>query len=138
MTAVVVDTNVLVSLFLKRNVEQQRLARGLFEAADADGAVLYLPQIALADLVFVLSGLYERTAGETHEILLDLLSHPGVSPVNDLPWPRLLELWPKELPDFADAALAAVAEARRVEVVATFDRPLVRKLRKLGLRSYWA
>ena len=138
MTAGLVDTNVLVSFFLNRNAEQQRLAFSLFEAANAGTVTLLIPQVALTDMVFVLTGLYERDPREAREMLHDLLSHPGVAPVDQLSWPRLMELWPKELPDFADAVLATIAEELAVPAVATFDKPLIRKLKKLGLRGYWS
>lgn len=129
MTGVIVDTNVLVSYLVDREPDQQRQADRLLRRA-ADGEIeVVLPQIVTTELVFVLTNLYERPADEVADVLRDLLSLPGVRSIDDLDWQTVLDLWPETIPSFADAALAATAKRSRL-AVATFDRALVKKLRR--------
>ncbi len=137
MTRVLVDTNVLVSYLLNRSPEQQRRAADLVEAAEDPDRKLLLHQLVLAETAFVLLHTYQRTPAEVSSMLRRLLEVPGAEAVEALDWSRTLELWPATIPDFLDAGLACAAELLRPTSVATFDKPFARKLRPLGLRSYW-
>lgn len=128
MTGVLVDTNVLVSFLTDRDLTQQERAAALVEQAAEGHTEVVVPQVVLVELVFVLTNLYQVTAGQVASMIRQLLDLPGVRPLNELSWPAVLNLWPERVPAFADAALAATARRERL-AVATFDRRLVRKLR---------
>jgi predicted nucleic acid-binding protein len=132
VTGIVLDTNVLVSYLIEREPDQQRRADRLLRQAADRGFEAVLPQIVTTELVFVLTNLYHRPAGEVAEILRDLLSLPGVQGLDDLDWQTVLALWPERIPSFADAAVAAVAKRHRL-AVATFDRAFVKRLRREGI-----
>lgn len=133
MKRVVVDTNVIVSFLTDRSVEQQQQAARLFEGAAAGSLTLQLHQAVLTELVYVLGNIYGIEASQRAGILADLLSLPGVEPVDDSAWGLVLGYWPDEIPDFGDALLAAVAGA---SAIATFDVRFIQRLRKLG-KSVW-
>jgi predicted nucleic acid-binding protein len=137
VSRVLVDTNVVVSYLLNRSPEQQRRAAELIEAAESPRRRLLLHQLVLAETVFVLRTVYGRPAGEVTATLGKLLELPGSEIVDGLDWPRLLELWPAEFPDFLDASLACAAETLRPDGVATFDRAFGGRLRSRGLPTYW-
>lgn len=132
MSRVLVDTNVLVSFLTDRNPGQQERAAALFQRAAEGETALVLPQVVLTELVYVLGNLYGVAADAVAAIVRDLLDAPGVTTLDELPWPALLELWPKIVATFADAALVAIAQRNRL-AVATFDRKLVKRLRGEGL-----
>ncbi len=132
-----VDSNVLVSYLTDRDPQQTRLAEKLIEASAADDLWLLLHQQALTETVFVLQRLYSRTSEEISATLVELLGLPIAEPVHLVSWPLVFEWWPATVPDFSDACLAAAAKTLRCESVATFDRAFARKLRTLGLRTYW-
>jgi predicted nucleic acid-binding protein len=134
---VLVDTNVLLSFLTDRNAAQQRQAAALLEEAASGVSQLLLHQIVLTELVYVLRNLYAREPREIGDLLRDLFELPGVDAVDALPWPRVLELWPSSLKDFADAALVAAGLQHRADAVATFDRELARKLGRFRLGDYW-
>lgn len=137
MTRVLLDTNVLVSLLTDRDLEQQAAATRLFEKA-ADGKLqLILHQAVITELVYVLGNLYAVEATKVAAILDDLLATPGIEPVDEVSWPRLLDLWPVRFADFGDAVLASVASEIPGAAIATFDQKFVRRLRREGLRDYW-
>jgi len=88
-------------------------------------------------MIYVLLNLYGVSPVETARILGDLLATPGVRPVHEISWPLLLDLWPEKIPSFSDAAIAAVAEQEAYDEVATFDRPLAKRLKRQGLPTRW-
>ena len=137
MKRVVLDTNVIASFLTDRDPGQQAKAAALLDAAARREIEILLPQLVLAELVYVLQNLYQVSRAETAATLRDLLALPGLRTVDALPWPRVLELWPARIPDFADAALAAVCEHERFDAIATFDATFRRRLARLGLASHW-
>ncbi len=137
MKRIVVDTNVLVSFLTDRDAEQQDKADGLFRAAASGEHELHLPQVALIDMVYVLRNLYDQTAPEIAASLRDLLALPGVFPVDELSWAKVLGLWPGEIGSLTDAALVTIAKVGQYDAVATFDRPLGKLLRRQGVELCW-
>ncbi len=138
MKEILVDANVLVSFFTDRNQDQQKKADALFEAAANREHVLALHTITITEMVFVLRNIYKRLPQEIAQALRELWDLPGVNPVEEIAWERVLDLWPQEISGFADAVLASVALQGRYDAVATFDGNLRKKLKKQGAVSYWS
>lgn len=136
MRSVLADTNLLLSLITDRDAAQQEAAVHLFEAAAARRTLTVLHQQVLTEMVYVLRTVYERPDREAALALEKLLGLPGTEIVDAVPWHRLLRLWPSEVGEFPDAILAAVALETRAEV-ATFDRRLATRLKRLGVVTYW-
>ena len=137
MIRVVIDTNVLVSFLTDRNAQQQARAAVLFEAAPRGELEIILHQMVISEMVYVLSNSYDLAALEVAQIVEDLLATAGVTPVDEVLWPRVFEFWPHHFPDFADAVLAVVASEKRYDSVATFDQKFSRRLRSQGLAGFW-
>ena len=137
MTAVLIDTNVLVSFLTDRNKRQQESASALFETATRGHADLLVHQIVLREMVYVLMNLYDMDSATVASIVDELLAMPGIQPVDVLSWSTVLEIWPERIPDFADACLTAVAKHVRLDAIATFDHRFVKRLRKEGMACYW-
>jgi len=137
LTRIVIDTNVLVSFLTDRNAQQQARAAALFEAANQGEVEIILHQMVISEMVYVLANLYGLKALEIAQVVDDLISTAGVTPVDEVVWATVLELWPDRFADFADAVLAAVASGKRYDSVATFDRKFIRRLRKEGLGAFW-
>ncbi len=135
MRRVLLDTNAVLSFLTNRDSDQQAAAAGLLEDAAAGVLDVWLHQLVVAEVVYVLTNHYRVAADETAAIVRRLLALPGLSPVHDLPWHRALELWPKRLSDFADACLAAVALQSGGVAIATFDASFRRALCRLGVAS---
>lgn len=137
MTRVVLDTNVLVSFLTDRDLPQQAQAARLLTRAAAGELQVILHQTVVMELAYVLRNLYGMSSGDAAPLLRDLLALPGVVVVDRLPWSRVLDMWPSQVPDLADAVLAAVAAVDRCDAVATFDMAFRRRMAKLELQSYW-
>lgn len=137
MRGVLIDTNVLLSFLTDRDLSQQGKAAELMLEASAGTLTLWLHQVVLVEMVYVLLNLYRRSPAETASLLGDLLQLPGVRPLDKAPWPRLLDLWPAVFTDFADALLAAVVAEGDLDAIATFDRRFSRRLKDRQLPTYW-
>lgn len=134
---VLLDTNVLVSFLIDRHGEQQERAAELLGRAADDEIEAVLHQFVIAELIYVLCKSYGTPKETVAEAVRDLLSLAGVVLRDQMPWTVVLELWPEEIGDFTDACLLAVAEAGRIDRIATFDRRLIRRLRARGLAPHW-
>jgi predicted nucleic-acid-binding protein len=137
MNKVVVDTNVLLSFLTDRDERQQGLAAELIEAAAGGEHMLLLHQLVLTEMVYVLLKLYDLDSDSVAIILRDLLEMPGVQPLDEIDWGVLLELWPQQVGDFADAGLAAVLSGGGYDSLATFDLSFSRAVKKQGLSLFW-
>ena len=70
-------------------------------------------------------------------ILQDLLAMPGIQPLDEIDWGLVLELWPQQVGDFADAGLTAVLRSGGYDSLATFDLSFSKAVRKQGLPLFW-
>lgn len=138
MKEILVDANVLISFLTDRNEEQRQKAAALFRASVAREHTLILHTIVIVELVFVLLQIYKVAPADVAENVKELLAMPGVIPADEVAWSLVLERWPHSIASFGDAIVAAVAAQGLYDAVATFDRPLRKKLAKQGSVSYWS
>ena len=136
-TRIGVDTNVVLSVLIDRNAEQQARAAELFGAAAAGDLHIVLHQVVINESVHVLKNVYEVKPANVAAILRDLLALPGVVAIDELDWSAVLSLWPRRMADFSDACLAAVAKSDAFDALATFDAGFRRRLRRQGLATHW-
>jgi predicted nucleic acid-binding protein len=134
---VVADANVFVSLLTGRHEKQRETAAALMQEAEDGGIAVILPQFVVFEVTYVLQSLYGVTGDRLASMIRDLLSFPGVQVTDDCPWVRVFELWPNPLPGLADASIAGLATASRYDAIATFDQKLTKRLKDLGVASYW-
>ncbi len=137
MQRVVIDANVFVSLLTGRHEKQSKAARVLLQEAEDGNLVAILPQFVVFEVTYVLQSLYNVSGERLGSMIRDLVSFPGVRTIDDCPWRRIFEIWPKPLLGLADASIIAVAATNRYEAVATFDRKLANRLKSFGLVAYW-
>ena len=137
MQRVVVDANVFLSTLVHRNDEQRDAAKALLLKAEDGDLEVIVPQFVVFEIVYVLQSTYRIGASELAPMLRDFIALPGVLVIDECPWKRVLEYWPAPLPSLADAAIVAVAESKRYDAIATFDRKLGKRAKALGVATYW-
>ena len=136
MPRVAIDTNVLISTVLDRDVEQQQKTEQLLLRAENGELVIALPQFVIFEAIYVFRSFYKFPPYEITTMLREAISLPGVTIVDGCPWPLFFEHWSNLRPDVIDAAVLALAIANRYDL-ATFDRDLAKRAKTFGVTSYW-
>lgn len=132
-----VDANVLVSFFVERNEKQRAAGKALLVSAEDGDIIAVVPQFALFEIAYVLDSFYKVPLPRIAAAMRATLTYPGVVVKDDCSWSRVLDLWPEPLASITDAALVAVALANKYDSVATFDQKLIRRMKLLGVKSYF-
>jgi len=134
---VVVDANVLVSFFVERNETQRVAGKALLLSAEEGEIVAVVPQFVLFEIAYVLESFYKVPPAKIADAIRATLTYPGVIVTDDCSWLRVLDNWPEPLASLADAAIVGVALANKHDSVATFDQKLIRRMKTLGVSSYF-
>ena len=114
------DTNVLIRHLTGDPPAQARRATAFLAAADE----LLLPDLIVAEVVFVLESFYEVDRERVAELVRAAIGFPAIVVVDAPLLLRALEVYEVEKIDFAEAYLVASAEATGVETIASFDREI--------------
>jgi predicted nucleic acid-binding protein len=117
-----VDTNVLVRHLTGDPPSQAARATRYLEGADE----LLLPDLILAEVVYVLESYYETPRAQVAETLRAVLAHPPIRVVDQQLLQRAIEVYDRDRLDFADAYLVASAERTDVGAIVSFDRTIDR------------
>ena len=116
------DTNVLIRHLTGDPPGQARRATAFLEHADE----LLLPDLIVAEVVYVLESFYEVERRRVAELARAIVGFPAVVVVEKALLLRALEVYEVERLDFAEAYLVAIAEASGVGAIASFDRTIDR------------
>ncbi len=116
------DTNVLIRHLTGDPPAQARRATAFLERADE----LLLPDLIVAEVVYVLESFYEVKPKRVAELVRSVIAFPAIFVVDEPMLLRALEVYEVERIDFAEAYLVANAEASAIESIASFDRSIDR------------
>lgn len=116
------DTNVLIRHLTGEPPAQARRASAFLAMADE----LLLPDLIVAEVVYVLESFYEVERARVAELVRAVIGFPAIVVVDVPLLLRALEAYELERIDFADAYLVASAEASGVGAIASFDRSIDR------------
>jgi len=116
------DTNILVRHLTGDPPAQAKRATAFLAA----GHELILPDLILAEVVYVLESYYAHPRGEIAEAARSLLAFPSVAASDHELLLRAIELYEDERLDFADAYVCAATELSGFGAVASFDRSIDR------------
>jgi predicted nucleic-acid-binding protein len=116
------DTNVLIRHLTGDPPAQARRATAFLERAEE----LLLPDLIVAEVVYVLESFYELKRKRLTELVRAVIAFTAVVVVDEALLLRALEVYEVERIDFAEAYLVASAEASGVKSIASFDRSIDR------------
>jgi predicted nucleic-acid-binding protein len=122
---IALDTNVVVRFLVEDDEAQSRKAARLIEKARRRDEALFISDIVMCEMVWVLSTSYRFSRSEIARVLGDLLRGRGVVFVSSDALARALRAYVAGKGDFADYIIREHARAAGADtVVATFDRAL--------------
>jgi predicted nucleic-acid-binding protein len=114
------DTNILIRHLTGDPPEQTRRARAFLASADE----LLLPDLIVAEVVFVLESFYELERERVADLVRAVIGFQPIAVVDVPLLLRALEVYEVDRLDFAEAYLVASAEASGVGAVASFARSI--------------
>jgi predicted nucleic-acid-binding protein len=112
------DTNVLIRHLTGDPPGQARRATAFLAKAEA----LPLPDLIVAEVVYVLESFYEVECQRVAELVRAIIGFPAIVVVDEAVLLRALEVYEGVRLDFAEAYLVASAEASVVGAIASFHR----------------
>jgi len=115
-----VDTNIIIRHLTGDPPEQARAATAFLAAADE----VLLPDLIVADVVFVLESFYDLERERVAELIRAVIGFPPILVVDVPLLLRAVEVYEVGRLDFAEAYLVASAEASDVLRIASFDGPI--------------
>jgi predicted nucleic acid-binding protein len=116
------DTNVLIRHLTGDPPALARRASAFLATADE----LLLPDLIVAEVVYVLESFYEVERARVAELVRAVIGFPAIVVVDAPLLLRALEVYELEPIDFAEAYVVASAEASGVGAIASFDRSIER------------
>jgi len=117
-----VDTNVLIRHLTDDPPELASRATAYLAAADE----LLLPDLIVAEIVYVLESFYDVKADEVARLVRAVIAFPAIRTIDPPLLLRSLEVYETHRIDFAEAHLIASAESAGVDAIASFDRSIDR------------
>jgi predicted nucleic-acid-binding protein len=124
---IALDTNVLVRFLVEDDDAQSRKATRLIEKALKRDEALFISDIVMCEMVWVLSTSYRFSRSEIAGVLGDLLRGRGVVFDSSDALARALQAYVAGKGDFADYLIREHAQAAGADTVATFDRALLKE-----------
>ena len=121
MTAFV-DTNVLIRHLTGDPPDLAIRATTLLAEADE----LLLPDLIVAEIVYVLESYYEVPTDEVARLVRSVIAFAPIRTLDPALLLRSLEVYETHRIDFAEAYLVASAEAARIPDIVSFDRSIDR------------
>jgi len=118
------DTNVLVRLLTRDDEEQARKARALLEKHAAEDGALFVSDIVLAELVWILERAYELGRGEIGGAIGALAENATLGFESREVVRQAQALFAESKAGFADCLIVAKAQAAGCESVVTFDKAM--------------
>jgi predicted nucleic-acid-binding protein len=121
MKRALADTNIIVRFLTGDPPDMAERVRALFQAVDRGELSLIIPEIVIAESIWMLHSYYEISRSEIARILVALIAQDGLD-IDDRP--QLIEalrLFSEMNVDFADALLAVKMRQEGVSEIYSFD-----------------
>jgi predicted nucleic-acid-binding protein len=121
---IVLDTNYYIRYFTADNEEQFPIAKNQILNIENNKIVVFLPDLVLAEIVYVLTKLYEVSRKQVCESLESLINLKSLKMQDKSLVNLTLSLFAKSNLDFVDCYLIALSQIGSEYSVHTFDRKL--------------
>ena len=116
-----VDANVIIRLLTDQPPEMAEKAERLFAAVDQGIITLVVPEVVVAEVVWVLKSFYGFTPAEISSLLEDFLSSEGLQCEDKPGLLQALTIYKYKNIDFIDALLAVQMTRQGITDIYSFD-----------------
>jgi predicted nucleic-acid-binding protein len=118
-----IDTNIIVR-YLADDIKQQAdIAQQILENEN-----VYIANEVLAEVIYVMCGVYEFTKNDICEVLIELIEFENIFVNNKHFIKKALNIFSETSLDFVDCLLCAYGE---VDEIVTFDKKLIKCVDKI-------
>jgi predicted nucleic acid-binding protein len=121
MKSAYIDANVILRFLTGDPPEMAAEARTLFEALDHGEINLFIDEIVLAEVVWVLSSFYGYASDEIARVLQEFIGHEGLQAMDKAGLFIALNLFAEKNIDFTDALVATHMAREGFKGVYSFD-----------------
>lgn len=121
------DTNLLVRFLVNDEPDQAARAAAFVDRAVSRHQELYVSDLVMCEVVWVLAGAYRIGRGKIAETVADLLRSPTLRFTDSDRLSRALRAFARGKGDFADCLILEHARDAGCTAVATFDRALLKE-----------
>lgn len=135
MFKAIIDTNVLVRLFVQDDRAKAAAGKKLLEQAHDKGNVFDVPGIVLLELVWVLEKHYKLERPKVREYAEAVLNTPVFRCEMEDVFRNALDDYVERRVKFADAVIAAWGMGRGINTVFTFDERDFKKIKGIEVRK---
>ena len=118
---VIVDANIVLRYLLKDEEKSFKIANNFFEDVFSGRKVAYLLQVVIAEIIYVLKGVYKVDKKEISDVLIQLLNRKNVKTENKDVVINALKLYKERNLDFVDCLICSY---RNNFEIFTFDKKL--------------
>lgn len=116
-----VDANVILRLITDEPPQMAEKAEQLFSAVDQGEITLYVADVVVAEVVWVLKSFYGFSPVDISSLLHDFLSHDGLHCEDKPGILTALSIYKEKNIDFIDALLAVRMERHEISEIYSFD-----------------
>ncbi|RQW04538.1 type II toxin-antitoxin system VapC family toxin [candidate division KSB1 bacterium] len=132
MSTFILHTNCLLCFVTDRNLDQQETVQNILLSAAQMDKTLYIISNVITEFVHVLDSVYHTDQKTISALSGDWLDMPGIQYHPGYFPKTIFKLWPRQIPDYGDAVLAAATVKLRIPLY-TFDRNFSTRLSKLSI-----
>lgn len=130
-----IDSNVILRFVLNDEPKLSPKAAKIFQKIEKENITVFLSQIILAEIVYVLLKVYKLKRLDIKEKLLGIIAPDTISIEDKTILPFAFDVFVSKNVDFEDAFLVALMEKRKIKEIYSFDEdfdkfPQIERLEK--------
>ena len=117
-----IDANIILRFLTNDLPEQAYRAAFLLHKLEQHDETVFLPDLILADIIWVLEGYYHQTREQIRDLMIAILSLPGIEFSNkDLAF-NALDIYVEKKIDWTDAFTASQMVSQGITEIYSFDK----------------
>ena len=118
----IIDANIILRFLLNDSPEKAERCSLLLQRVESGEESVFLPDLALADIVWTLEKFYRQPKGKIRELMLPIISLRGMRLTNKSEALKALNFYVEKNLDWTDAFIAASMEVYGSREIYSYDK----------------